>query len=138
MEMFPKNYVLKLRRKFTEELSLTGRFVLLGIALEGRGRAKGRKFEKCKILILFKEVLSSNLCSPKMELAFSSSLSIPAGLGGSLLGTGSRPSARVEMCWFALLLRRVKQDEMITLGRNMNTLGKEEAWSSNLRLYLSS
>lgn len=37
-------------------------------ALQGTARAKGRKWKKSK-LILFKEELSNNLCSPKMELA---------------------------------------------------------------------
>lgn len=92
-----KNYVLKLRQKFREELSLTERSVLLGTALEGRVGAKGKKSEKCKILILFKETLSNNLYSPKMELAFSSSLSIPAGLGGSLSVTGEQAQHQGEV-----------------------------------------
>lgn len=50
MQTFPKNYGLKLGRKLTEETSLSlKRFALLGKALEGRVRAKGRKLEKCKI-----------------------------------------------------------------------------------------
>lgn len=64
-------------------------------------RAKGRKFEKCKILNLFKEALSNNLCSPKMELAFWSSLSIPAGVGRQSVedrGAGPAPGWDALLC----------------------------------------
>lgn len=77
------------------------RFALLGKTLEGRVRAKGRKFEKCKILNLFKEALSNNLCSPKMELAFWSSLSIPAGVGRQSVedrGAGPAPGWDALLC----------------------------------------
>lgn len=70
-------------------------------------RAKGRKFKKCKSLNLFKEALSSNLCSPKMELAFWSSLSTPAGLGGNLSGTGEQAQHQGRMRCFALCLEIV-------------------------------
>lgn len=115
------------------------RFALLGKTLEGRVRAKGRKFEKCKFLNLFKEALSNNLCSPKMELAFWSSLSIPAGAGWQSVGdrrTGPAPGW--DHC-FALWLETVGWDELITLGEiwtHWQRRGLEpqpEAWSFLLR-----
>lgn len=93
--MFTKNCAPELGQKPTEELSLYKRD-LLSSALEGTVRAKGRKLKKCKNLILFKEELSNNLCSPKMELADSRSLSVPAEPGGHLSGTVERASTRPE------------------------------------------
>ena len=87
----------------------------LPISLEGRVRAKGRKSEKCKISILFKEALSNNLYSPKMELALSSSVSVPAGLDGGLSVTGEPAQHQGEDVLVCSVTRVVKQEELIAL-----------------------
>lgn len=56
--------------------------------------SQGEKVKEKQTLILFKGELSSNLCSPKMELADCRGRSILAELGGHLSGAGQWPSTQ--------------------------------------------
>lgn len=63
-------------------------------ATQAATKSQGEQVKGKQTLILFKGELSSNLCSPKMELADCRGRSALAELGGHLSGAGWWPSTQ--------------------------------------------
>ena len=60
-------------------------------------QSRGESVKEKPTLILFKEELSNNLCSPKMELGWLwERRRVPAELGGHLSGWGSQPGTHTR------------------------------------------
>lgn len=103
----------------------------------GHDGSQGEKVEEKQTLILFKEELSNNLCSPKMELAGSRRGSVPAELVAICQGRAGQP-ARAWLAEPPLLPRAQAHGhtELTTAGENISLWVKEVGRSSSPRLCL--